>query len=504
MKRGVLLIGLALLVAACGRDQGVALRYRAERDLWRANWEYRRLAIRPQDVGAEQWLALADEYEAIADRSMRALKLAADGRARRDGETVAARALFSAARVHELRQDPPRVEAVYRKMADEFAHLPDVASEVALARGAIAERRGDLLQAADFYGVVVDRVAPELGEATVAGAVIDLPLHIARLRARGAAGQPSAPYYADARAYYERLVREHAGERLQYESQARLTEISADLGDWTQAIEALRLLETQLRASADPPREPCEVRFAIGGLQTRAGIDPAVIRATLLSVLEDYPDCRLTAQVLMALAENAQRRDQTEEALGYLQEVVDKHRADEDAASQALLARGTLLESQSRWSEALETFRTLSVVFPITPAALAAPIEIAAHYSRLGDEAGTASALAQAERKYRDFIAKYPPGTGTLEARQRLVQVLMLRKEYGPAVQEMEDLGRDLTGTPQGASILVAAARTAYAELGDTARAAAILARTGELYANADVGRWASGEAARLNGTVTR
>jgi TolA-binding protein len=152
----------------------------------------------------------------------------------------------------------------------------------------------------------------------------------------------------------------------------------------------------------------------------------------------------------------------------------------------------------------LETYRSLPVLYPISEEALMAPLEIAKHHFRVGDEEATATALSQAERSYRDFINRYPPGPPTVFAREHLAQALALQLEYDSAITELLSLGDDLVGTPKGVSLLLAAARMAFSDLADTARAVAILDHTAEVYAKADVGKWASTEAARLRGSTTR
>jgi transposase len=79
-----------------------------------------------------------------------------------------------------------------------------------------------------------------------------------------------------------------------------------------------------------------------------------------------------------------------------------------------------------------------------------------------------------------------------------------LQDKYEQAVEELAKLGDDLAGTPRGASLLLTAARIAYSELADTARAVVILERVGQVYARATVGTWASDEAARLRGLMSQ
>jgi len=503
MKRAALAAALVLTVTSCAGDRDVGRRYRAERALWLADREYESLMIRPQEVATEQWAALARAYEAIGQRYAGTPAVARGEVAHREMQTVAARALFAAAQVHSRMLDSTRMDTVYMQIARDFAHLPEVAAEVALARGRLAELRGEFARAADLYQTVVDAVAPQYEGKAIARRVLDLPLLIADLRARSSPdGDRRAPYAA-ARPYFERIAREGSEERVRLEALARLADIAVGLQEWQEAIAILERLEARLAQLDDPPREPCDVRFAISGVQKRAGASPVSVGATLTRLLEDYPDCGIATAVLAALARNAAERDQIDEALGYLDRITAEHKEDVDAASQALLARAQLLDGAGRWPESREGYRALMFQYPISDAALAAPLEIWQHYGRLGDAAAGAAALGEAEAHYRDFIARYPPGPLTHQARERLAQTLLLERKYEQAVTEMTSLGEDLRGQPRGLALLMTAAQVASAQLSDPARTAVILARVAEVYPRTEAGRWAAQEAARLQGTTS-
>jgi TolA-binding protein len=497
MRSGFLLGSLALLTVSCGIDRHVGQRYEAEQDLWRANWEYQNLSIRPQEVSEAQWETLAQDYAAIADRYTSRAAVAGS-KAQQQLQIIAARALFAAAQVHTILGDSTRVEEIYLRMAKDFRQLPEVAAEVTLARGGIAEDRGSLTDAADLYQTVVDRIDPSPAGTGAANIVLDLPLRIARLRSKEAPASARSSHYADAKAYYQRLARNHADDLVRLDAQTRMAEIAADLWQWDEAKEALRLVETQLLSFQKPPREPASARFAIAGIQKRAGAAPESTRLTLVSILHDYPDCDLAPQVLLALAQNADERDQVDEALEYLDRIVEEHKEDEQAAPHALLIRGQFLESHDRWPEALETLRDLSVHHPISEAALQVPIEIAAHYSRVQDHDAAEEALDRAVQEYRDFIARYPPGPRSIFARECLAEALALRQDYDSAIKEMLSLGEELVRTPKGATHFLAAASIACNDLADTARAISILNRVGALYTKAALGSWAADEAERL------
>lgn len=503
MKRVALALLCSIVLAGCTGDRLAGERYRAERDLWQADWELRNLSLRSREVSEHRWVDLAARYEAIATRYERIADEAGDGERKRELQTILARALFSAAQVHVVLRDSARIGTLYEKIARDFDHIDAIAAEVAFAQAAVAQGRGELLEAAAHYEKVLELTFPKPGEVGVAGHVLDLPLLIARLRAQAAGGAMPA-HYDDARTYYEGLAADHPGELLQVESQTHLAEIAADLGDWEGAVTRLEVLEDQLDQMESPPRQPCDVRYAIAGIQARSGSGLATTRTTLLSLLEDYPDCGIKAQVLLTLADNANKRNQVEEALAYLDRIRKEHRNDEDTAAQALMVRGRMLEHRGRWQEALEAFRELSVQYPLAKISLSAPLEIAQHYARAGDREAELTALSQAEERYRDFLRRYPPGRQSLVARERLVQCLVIQEKHEEAISEMESLGSDLIGRPEGITFMLAAARMAQVDLADTLRSAEILERTGALYSETEIGQWARAEADRLRGASSQ
>lgn len=503
---GAVLLSLVVagVLAGCAADRSAGRRFRAERELWKVDWDYQNLSIRPQDVLPEQWQQMASRYIAVADHQAPAATSGVGSEAARQTRTLSARALFSAARVYGQLRDSTRVEQLFERMAREFDDLPEVAGEVAVARGMIAERRGRLEEAAGLYQSVVDRVRPDPASAGVAGAVIDLPLRIARMRAQASEGREADRAYDEAAAWYERQTREGATELARLAARGLSAELATERRDWDGATAAFRALEEELRASANPPRPPQDARLSIANLQMMSGQPADLVHATLLSLKTDYPDTWATPSILYSFALNANQRGEVDEALGYLDEIVQRNKEEVEVAANALFQRGQLLSARDRWPQALEAYRSIPAQYPLSQAALRVPLEIAQHHARAGDQAALAQALTQAERDYRDFIRRYPPGPMTAIAREQLVRALTLQENFTAAIEEMVGLGEQMAGSPQGAQLLVAAAAMAAQQMADTSRAVTILERVGEIYKTTDVGQWASAEAVRLKGVLAR
>ncbi|MBD3235462.1 MAG: tetratricopeptide repeat protein [Candidatus Eisenbacteria bacterium] len=503
MNRTIALLALALLLTSCSSDTDIGRRYRAERAFWQASWEQQNLGIRPEEVARERWESLAERFEAIGREYASVPDTAHASQAEQQIRAIAARAFFTAAQIRDGIGDSARVDEIHQHLARNFDDLPEVAAEIAMARGMLAERRRQLDRAAGFYERIIDRVAPDPEGAGAETVVLNLPLRIARLRSTAAPEERSADDYATARSYYERILAdEETGPVLRVETLARLAELATDLEAWDETLDRLRTIESELRAMEEPLREPCDVRYAIAGIQRRSGADPDTVRATLAGILRDYPDCSQAPQILLNLAQTAASLERIDEALGYLDRVVDEHGEDVTIGSQALLASARLLESRGRWPEALEAYRSIPVQYPLSEPALMAPLEIAAHHNRAGDAEAAEAALARAAEEYRRFIDRYPPGPMTAMARERLAQTLALQQEFDQAIDEMISLGDEFAQTPRGAMLLITAGRMAAAELADTARAVAIFEHIGEIYADTDIGRQALQEAEILRGST--
>ena len=486
MIRPLIVAALAITVsiAGCSNAPEVGVRYRAERDFWKANVEYRQLSIRPELVSDQDWHNIAQKYEDLASTyAADAASMGPDPRseAARDVRVLVARALMSAARVHTMRGDTTATIELYERVQSEFADLTTISAEVTYAQAQIAERAGKLDDAAAKYERIVEHIEPVAGEASIPGAVVGLPLHIARLRMQSNQGSPQAvAAYRNARKRYEEWIAKYPDTRTEVDCWARLADVAADQGDIDEAVRILRQLETTLARSKVESRDPAEARFAIAMVQSRhEGPHDSTI-ATLQSLVTDYPASGYAPRALLALANEAAGRD-ADTALAYLDRVHAEYGGSEVARSRAVLLRARVLEQHDRWHEALEAYRRLSVEHPFTEEALTAPLEIVQHHARAGEAEEKATALANAEKVYTDFLKDNPPGPLTLGARRKLLQTWVLQERYDEAIDGLVSLGDDMEGSRQGAASLIDAARIANAT-GDSTKAAEIVERIKTLY----------------------
>ena len=135
MKTRLAVVLVLAGLGACGGEALIGARYRAERELWHLNEEYRRLDIKPQLVGPDTWRALAVRYEEMAASYEIAPKTATADTVAHEVRTLVARSLISAAQIRANIGDSLQMHANYTRVLANFQDIPLLVAEVVLAQG---------------------------------------------------------------------------------------------------------------------------------------------------------------------------------------------------------------------------------------------------------------------------------------------------------------------------------------------------------------------------------
>lgn len=492
-------------LAACATPE-LTERYRTERDFYRVESHFVRQRSKERIRTRHQWQEFAREFEAVALRAPEA--------ASADIREVQARAWLRAAGCHFAALDSGRAELILATLATDGADLPMIYGEVSLLLGRVAEHSGEYLAALHHYQDTVDLVEPDPGptpaqltspdyvpqEKSADDFVLFLPLQMARIAARVPTLSDAARYYDQAREYYVRHV-DDPRDFIRVEARLLLAETEADQGNFDRATQILRNLEHRIPDIVLSRHSPSDVRLTAFQYQvqewTWGRTSRDSVRVDLERLMTDYPIGSAAAGALYAFARGAARVGDTDAALSQLQRLILNYPTS-TRIPDAHLLHAELLENSGEESEALQELRTLAREFPASTAGLRAPLEIAAYHRRLGDLAGQAEALQRAESDYRRVLERYPEGDHSFFAREKLIQTLSLQGRNADAVEEMLALCDEVATPQQQPGLLVDAARRIEVELGEPARAAAILDRVGEEFPNTRIGRWSVRHASRL------
>jgi TolA-binding protein len=495
MKRLLPLVVVPFLLGCSG--DSLSTRYRAERDVWRAERELERLNLRPQLTADGEWRALSARFAEVGERY--ADVPVADGDA--DAvltRTLAAEALGRSAGLLAALGDTTGALTRYAEIEERFAAYDNAAAGAALAAARLRQASRDFEGAYADYGRALQRVEPASGRPGPAGEILRVPLTRARLRAMSGDDALRAGAYAEARAWYTDLIAAAPGTREEAEARSRLIDLATDERDWAGVVAEMRRLETALRGMEDPPQDPAEVRSGIAEVQRRGLADAALGAGTLRSLVEDYPESRQAARALVALAQYERGLGDPDAALGYLDTFDGRFAEDLDLAPAARLERGRALAAAGRWTAALEVFRSLPVEHPLSEAALDSHLEIVAHYDAEGKAEERGQALDDAEAAYREFLDRYPSERYTPAARERLTRVLLQQRRWKEAVDEMVVLAEALPENPARARLLWDAGRIADERLDDAERASRLFREAARLYPDSELGRDAARRAADL------
>jgi len=470
--RGAALLIIALAGSGCAVPE-MHQRYEAERDVWRAQRDVEQLRLRPALAGMPVWEAMAGRFEALGRTYQVPLPAAPEASILEAKQTraLAARSFSRAAALRADLGDTAAALGLYQEVFTAFPETPDLVAGARLDHARLLESGGRTEGAITDYEAALAALPPRAGEPGAAGQVMQVPLHVARLRTAGDPGAESAVYGAAA-AYYRDLADREPGTLNATEARSRLVDITTDRQDWAAAVTAMRDLEAEvLRCPPPPPEDLGRIRLGIAEAQHSGLHDDDAALATLNALLRDYPTGLSAALATLALARYHGENGDVDQALGLL-DGMRKDFPDQDAAqAQALLYRARLLERAKRWNEALDVLRSIPIEYPLSDAALDAPLEPVRHYRESGDEAARLQALADAEAAYRSFLGRYPVTDRRLHAREKLIQVLLAEERYTAAADELSTLSQDLGPSPAGAKALWTAARLLEVRLGDRAGA---------------------------------
>lgn len=508
MNRALLFFLLAL--AACSAND-VSDRYRSERELFGVESRFKSMRKSSGMSDRQQLRELAAEFEAVVagvpEGAPAALQL------------VEAEAWLRAAQCHQALGDSGRAELILASAVTRYKNLPLALGEISYRLGQVAEHHGHYREALAHYQNTMENIPPDPGpdpdpdaivdpdaepeEDRADDFVLDLPLRMARIAALDSTITDGPRYYDQARSWYSRMLDDDSP-FVQVQAAVLLADTEADLGRWRAAWTILDELERSMPVVVRTEVRPADVRARSFGYRVRAWVwgaaDGDSVRAALDGILEDYGRTSVAPAAIHAMARGLAETGDVPAAIALLERL---HRDYPTATvlPDAELFHARLLAESGEWAEAERSLRALPRDYPTTMAALQAPLEIVAWHRRSGDDAAANAALVRAEREYRDTITRYPTGPHSFFTRRQLVRTLDLSGRPADALEELLALCNDIALPAQRPGLLFDAARRAEHELGEPARAFAILQRVAEEFPNTRTGRRAVREANRLRPT---
>lgn len=372
-----LLLGLALLVAGCG-DGRLWARWRAERGAWRAQRAVERIQINPQLAGDADWM----QAEATCLSVIRSFPAEVWSARVRAGDSMACdvleasgRAALLRARLEDLRERPDAALAAYDRACGDYAAVPAISLEAAVARADLLAEAGRAAEAeAAWSAIARDYPAIDPRTGTVFDVVLDAPLLVARdRRARGDVTGADSVLRA-AEGLYLRLLPALRGLPAAPELWVRVSQARSVLGDAAGARVALRL------ALADPAADPMAPELVL--TLARGALDDALPDTALAYAEWAARDLgRATRPAALLVAAQAWRaRGVPDSALQTYEWILQEEPDDLDQAAQARFGRARLLEDLGRWDQARGEYHALVSAMPTHALAFESMVRVVRHH----------------------------------------------------------------------------------------------------------------------------
>jgi tetratricopeptide (TPR) repeat protein len=459
---------VALVLAGCG-DPDLWARYRAERGFWRARRLIDRIQLKPGTATAADYAPAVAALRAIT-AGFPAAEWTSPARLHaplaRDVATIAGRAAIAFSRVDEMQGRLEVAIVGYARAEADYAALPLVALEAALARAGAFEHAGRDSAATAVYAEIGTRfslIDPESGVAILP--VMDAPLRVARDQARAGHAAAADATLWDAERRYLAELEHQRGRAPALDLWVRLAKARMARGHTQEALDALRGALSEPIASA----EAAGLVLTMAEYCVEGGRPDSAFAYTDWAARAFDDGARLQSMVLAARA--WERGGPPDSAIAAWGQLLDAYPGEASAGSVARFQRGMLFEHQGRWELARSEYRTLMAMNPTHELAFDAMRRIVDWHASRGEKE-LARIEGQRGLEALDRMIATNRDEHILQlARLTRADLLVAIEDWAPACGALADAWDRYGDSPLGARAGLLAADVAERRLHDTARA---------------------------------
>jgi tetratricopeptide (TPR) repeat protein len=476
------LIGLTALIGPGGCGQSpMAIRYKAERDLWRSRGAERRLALRPgtdrvqMDEAARGYESILKRYP-LSSAGSQPEEVQALGRVR---VTAAA----SLTRLYVRLGERQNAISTLWNMRGETSSA-DLDAALRLHSDLL-----ELLSAAtgpdsliEIYRDLAARFPPGTPDGQPLPMVLESPLRLADLFRRLGRTSEMSETLDRALEYYRQVSGQWAGKPLEI---AALVQQANALVRQERMEEAEAILQsTRKLPQADP--YDASILLSLGVLQEQAMHAPVQAQETYRELVRLYPNDTAAPQAEFRLGLTYAATGRPDSALAIFDRTEKAYGRDLELAARVRLQEARVLNQAGRVDQALSRYRSVVVDFPRTEASLQAPFEIAEYYrSRKdvnGERATLREATAEYERLVQDLAGDARRGPVVVLALDQLAAAWVRLEEWQKAVEVLDKRAEAFPTDGRSPLALVQAAAILESRLGDHKATIAMLQKVVSRY----------------------
>ena len=155
------------------------------------------------------------------------------------------------------------------------------------------------------------------------------------------------------------------------------------------------------------------------------------------SVIQSYPNSRLTPGLHIHIVEMYILRKDYEGARSVFYELIKSHPDNKEIAAEALFKVGGTYETADNWPEAYEMYQNVIREYPLTNVGLNTPIHIANYYRNQNDFQGTMGAYEFAIRHYSSIAATHENTKAGLSATRHLANSYLDQNRWREAISTL-------------------------------------------------------------------
>ncbi len=466
---------LGLLAGGCSKNNGVVIRYEAEKLLRQAEKIYEASGIKPELQNEDQWKKIKAAYVGVAEYSWKYLDSVPANKypeERRDLESIAFAAVNRLSGIYYSERNYDSAIIILHKLlaSTTLEGTPLLTSEINLGR--TMQASGDWSGAMKVFRSIIDRFYPPVDNNNqVLPEALNLPVELVRVYRLLGDSSALNDQIRSAEAYYQRLIKEWPNSSLYMGARSNLARLYLDEREWDKTIENLRFLkdstgQIDLEAATMIADITCSgkrdypaaiaIYDELIGRSKDSMISAAMYARKGKAYFEskDYQKCR---EIMTFLKDNYPR---------YFQN---------NPMPQNYIAMS--LAQEGKWSLAENEFRWLIENYSTTEQAFDAFLTIADHYMEAGEPSTAQNWFQQAEAFY-DKIGRQNSGTAVeASAISYKAEVARRVENWDGAIKYLEEIDAKFPRSEIGQRALLNAAAIYREKLKDPQKADAIIAQ---------------------------
>ena len=459
------LLAAAAATSGCGNVGALADRYRAEQMLWAAEKAEQAARLGGAKPDSAELFRLREGYSKIG-RTIKAPYIRGTSAA----ERKVGRELLQVVGTAELQAARLAVQAGQPQLAlDEMQRVVAMAEgDTTLQRQADFFRVGTLRQfhrheeAIALMHEMLERYRPMAPPRFQSeDPILSIPEATVRLYRDAGDAEGARKELDFALGYYRGIIAKPIDPLLEAQALVRLMRVELELQQWNTAFQSLDRLEGLVKRTPGLAEILPELQFSRARMLAATKKDPTEAIALMDRVQVDYPESPFGARALFEAGVLLEKIGKKSEALDRYRAVATKYSDRQDVAPVAAFRRAMLEEQTGNWEAAKNTLESLPVQYPLSEAAVEAPMAVVRRYVRLGNKNAAEAALVKAVETYRGLIARDTTTSWGAIYRWAMARCQMAQSDWGGALETVDEMSKKDIGHPALGQALLEAAGTA-------------------------------------------